>query len=253
MYFSISTKPDISYAVGNLKFLSKPTKIHWMALKCVLCYLKGTMNYRISYKKEESNDCVGFSDADRAEDINDRKSTSGYLFQISGGAVSWRSKKQECVALSTAEAEYVALSSAVQESIWLRKLIAELGSPNGPTTIFEDNQSAIAMCKNPQHHGRVKHIDIKHHIICEQVANKNVKLEYCPTKVMTADIFTKGLTREQFYALRSKAGIIAKFKRRGVLYKYLKLHLFIYVNVLLLNYCYSCLFRFCYSCYPVTI
>ena len=170
------------------------------------------MNYGISYKKEKSNDCVGFSDADRAEDINDRKFTSGYLFQISGGAVSWRSKKQECVALPTAEAEYVALASAAQESIWLRKLIAELGSPNGPTTIFEDNQSAIAMSRNPQPHGRVKHIDIKHHFIWEQVTNKNVKLEYCPTKVMTADIFTKGLAREQFYALRSKAGIIAKFK-----------------------------------------
>ena len=104
MYLSISTRPDISYAVGNLaKFSSKPTKIHWMALKCVLCYLKGTMNYGISYKREELNDCVVFLDADWAGDINDRKSNSGYLFQISGGAVSWRSKKQECVALSTAE------------------------------------------------------------------------------------------------------------------------------------------------------
>ena len=75
--------------------------------------------------------------------------------------------------------------------------------------MFEDNQSAIAMCKNPQHHGRAKHIDIKYHFIREQVANKNVKLEYCPTKVMTADMFTKGLAREQFYTLRSQAGVIS--------------------------------------------
>ena len=211
MYLSISTRPDISYAVGNLaKFSSKPTKTHWMALKRVLRYLKGTVDCGILYKREESSECVGFSDADWAGDVNDRKSTSGYLFQISGGAVSWRSKKQECVALSTAEAEYVALASAAQESIWLRKLFADLGrTPKGPTTIFEDNQSAIAMCKNPQHHGRAKHIDIKYHFIREQVANKNVKLEYCPTKVMTADMFTKGLAREQFYTLRSQAGVVS--------------------------------------------
>ena len=94
MYLSISTRPDISYAVDNLaKFSSKPTNIYRMALKHVLRYLKGTMNYGISYKREESNNCVGFSDTDWAGDINDRKSTSGYLFQMSGGAVSWRSKK----------------------------------------------------------------------------------------------------------------------------------------------------------------
>ena len=92
------------------------------------------------WKREESKNCVSFSDADWAGDINDRKSTSGYLLKISGGAVSWRSKKQECVALSTTEAEYVALASAAQESVWLRKLIAELESPpKGPTTIFLDN------------------------------------------------------------------------------------------------------------------
>ena len=103
----------------------------------------------------------------------------------------------------------MALSSAAQESIWLRMLTAELGSPpEGPTVIFEDNQSAIAMCKNPQFHGRSKHIDIKHHYIREQVAGNNIKLICCPTKEMAADMFTKGLTREQFCTLRSKAGIV---------------------------------------------
>ena len=107
----------------------------------------------------------------------------------------------------------MAFASAAQESIWLKKLIAELGSPpKRPTPIFEDNQSSIGMSKNPQHHGRAKHIDIKHHFIRQQVANKNIKLEYCPTKVMTAYIFTKVLAHEPFYALRSKAGIIANFK-----------------------------------------
>lgn len=210
MYLSVSTRPDIAYAVGNLaRFSSKPTKDHWTALKRVLRYLKGTVKHGILYSQKGSTDSVGFSDADWAGDINDRKSTSGYLFQISGGAVTWKSKKQSCVALSTAEAEYIALSSAVQESVWLRQLTSELGSPpKTPTTIFEDNQSAIAMSKNPQFHGRAKHIDIKYHFIREQVNSGTVKLEYCPTEEMTADIFTKGLSREQFCKLRNKTGIV---------------------------------------------
>ena len=155
------------------------------------------------------DECIGFSDADWAGDINDRKSTSGYLFQLSGGAVTWKSKKQGCVALSTAEAEYIALSSAAQESVWLRQLTTELGSsPKTPTTIFEDNQSAIAMTKNPQFHGRAKHIDTKYHFIREQVNCGNIKLEYCLTEEMTADMFTKGLYREHFCKLRDKAGIV---------------------------------------------
>ena len=120
MYLTVSTRLDIAYAVGNLaKFSSKPSTKHWTALKRVLLYLKGTIKLGILYSQKSSGECVGYSDADWAGDINDRKSTSGYIFQISGAAVTWRSKKQGCLALSTAEAEYVALSSAAQESVWL--------------------------------------------------------------------------------------------------------------------------------------
>ena len=155
-------------------------------------------------KKEQTNVLVSVMPTD----TNDRKSTSGYVFMLSGGAVSWCSKKQKCVALSTAEAEYIALSSAVQEIIWLRQLISELGSaPQTPTVIYEDNQAAIAMTKNPQFHGRAKHINIKHHFVREQVAKGNVQLQYCPTSEMTADILTKGLSRDNFEKLRSKSGV----------------------------------------------
>lgn len=120
-------------------------------MKRLLRYLRGTVEHGIQYSQEGSRECIGFSDADWAGDVTDRKSTSGYVFMLSGGAVSWSSKKQKCVALSTAEAEYVALSSAAQESVWLRQLMTELGStPDKPTLILEDNQSAIAMTKNPQ-------------------------------------------------------------------------------------------------------
>ena len=210
MYLSVSTRPDITYSISTLaKFTSNPNQQHWTALKRVLRYLKGTVNYGLMYSSKTSKECVGYSDADWAGDLDDRKSTSGYLFQISGGAVTWRSKKQSCVALSTAEAEYMALSSAAQEAVWLRQLTTELGSPpKTTTTIFEDNQSAICMTKNPQFHGRAKHIAIKYHFIREQVGNGTIKLKYCPTNEMLADMFTKGLSREQFGKLRSQAGIV---------------------------------------------
>ena len=213
MYLSLCTRPDIAFAVGNLaKFCGKPTKSHWTALKRVLRYLKGTVNYGILYRRQQTpqkSEFVGFSDADWAGDVSDRRSTSGYVFCMCGGAISWRSKKQDSVALSTAEAEYIALSSAAQESVWLRRLTTELGQVSSrPTTIYEDNQSAISMCKNPQYHGRAKHIDIRHHYIREQVSNKMIEVKYCPTDKMAADIFTKGLTREQFCRLREKIGIL---------------------------------------------
>ena len=131
-------------------------------------YLKGTTNYGIMYNKKGSQECICYSDTDWTGDVNDRKSTSGYLFQISGGAVTWSSKKQSCVALSTAEAEYVAISSAAQEAVWMRQLTTELqSSPKAPTVMYEDNQSAMSMTKNQQFHGKGKHIAIKYHFIHE--------------------------------------------------------------------------------------
>ena len=106
--------------------------------------------------------------------------------------MSWRSKKQSCVALSTAEAEYMALSSAAQVAVWLRELCKDLNSElTNPTVIFEDNQAAIKMAKNPQYHGRSKHISIKYHFIREQVSSNLIELRYCRTDDMIADIFTE--------------------------------------------------------------
>ena len=210
MYLATCTRPDIAYAVGALaRFTSKPNQTHWVAAKRVLRYLRGTSNFGIIFKGDESRTCKAYSDADWAGDKEDRKSTSGYLFQIAGGPVSWRGKKQDTVALSTAEAEYVALSSATQECVWMRRLNSELGNPpEGPTTILEDNQSSIAMARNPQFHGRAKHIDIRHHFIREEVKIGTIELEYCPTHEMVADMLTKGLAQQRFCVLREKAGIV---------------------------------------------
>ena len=127
-YLAVSTRLDIAFSVNNLaRFNSNPQKEHWTALKQILKYLKGTTNIGILYKQDGSDKCVGYSDTDWAGDPSDRKSTSGYIFMFSDGPISWRSKKQKCVALSTVEAEYVALSGAAQEFLWLRQLEVELG------------------------------------------------------------------------------------------------------------------------------
>ena len=210
LYLSTMTRPDITYAVSNVaKFCANPAKEHWIAVKRIMRYLIGTMHLGLLYRKNELKSCVGFSDADWAGDLDDRKSTSGYIFQMSGAAISWRSKKQACVALSTAEAEYIALASAAQEAVWMRQLLTDLRSkPEEATKIYEDNQSAICLAKNPQFHGRAKHIGIKYHYIREQVENGNVELSYCRTEEMVADALTKGLSRGQFRKLREMLGMV---------------------------------------------
>ena len=228
MYLSVSTRPDISFAVGNLaRHSSHPTSTHWKPLKRVLRYLKGTVNYGIKYTKSDQKECMGYSDADWAGDVNDKKSTSGYLFMMNRGAVTWKSKKQSCVALSTAEAEYVALSSAAQECVWLRQLISD---PGIPTAVFEDNQSAIAMSRNPQFHGKA---DIKCHYIRDQVQNDVIDLVYCPSEDMIADIFTKGLCKAKFEKLRKRAGVGPQIKstRGGVLKIFISIPLKTYLCV----------------------
>lgn len=179
-----------------------------MAVKRILRYLKGTKNLGLLYVKQESTELTGYSDADWGGDNDDHRSTSGFLFQIGCAAITWRSKKQTCVALSTSEAEYMALSSAAQEAVWLRELMTELiRKPIKSTVIYEDNQSAICVAKNPQFHGRTKHIGIKYHYIREQVSNKKVELIYCPTENMVADTLTKPLSQLRFERLRLMCGM----------------------------------------------
>ena len=209
LYLAMWTRPDIAYAVGMVsKYCSKPSKEHWTAVKRIMHYLQGTVDYGLCYDKGSHSKCTGYSDADWAGDIDDRRSTSGYVFSMSGGAISWRSKRQTCVSLSTAEAEYIALASAAQEAVWLQRLLQDMKAvPSRPMIINEDNQSAIALTKNPQFHGRTKHVDIKFHYIREQVEQQNIKLVFCPSDNMMADFLTKGLTREKFCKNREMTGL----------------------------------------------
>ena len=206
---STRTRPDIAYAVSNVaRFCFKPTMEHWKSIKHIVRYLNGTRNYGLLYDKEKVMDFIGYSDADLAGDLDDRRSTSGYLFKLSGAAVSWRSKKQSCVALSTAEAEYIALASAAKEAVWMQRLQNDLNEASVKSTlIYEDNQSTIWMTKNSQYHGRTKHIDIKFHYIREQVEKKAIQLEYCESKNMVVDMLTKALLNSQFVKLRKMLGV----------------------------------------------
>ena len=210
-YASIATRPDLSSAVGVLsQFMNKPGLQHVKGVKRVLRYIKGTLHYGIRFDKSSDADfkLYGFSDADWAGDVNTRKSTSGYICRIGGATISWKSKRQSVVALSSTEAEYVALSSATQEIVWLRSLLAAMGlEQKEATKLHEDNQGSISLSKNPKSHSRTKHIDIKFHYVREAVEKKEVNIIYCATEKMTADIMTKPLPKVKVEEFRSDMGL----------------------------------------------
>ena len=209
LYAAITTRPDIAQAVGAVsKFNSCPTEAHLTAVKRIFRYLKGTIDLCIKYERSADNHLIGFSDADWAGDLTDRHSTTGNLFMMSGAAIDWISKKQPVVALSTTEAEYVALSAATQEAVWLSRLLTDIKAPpKAPILIKEDNQGTIAIARNPVSHNRTKHIDIKFHYVREALEDGIIDLTYCPTEQMTADMLTKPLARQQFETFRLKMGL----------------------------------------------
>ena len=153
-YAAGGTRPDISYIVGVLaRFCANPSQLHLTAVKRVFRYLKGTLDLALTYEQARSDNLIAYSDADWAGDRDSRRSTSGNVFILAGSAITWSSKRLNSVALSTVEAEYMALSQATQEAVWLRRLLEELGVKAAkPTNIYEDNQMAISTAENPVFH-----------------------------------------------------------------------------------------------------
>jgi hypothetical protein len=187
MYASLGTCPDISFAVQTVSRFSKnPGLAHWDAVKRVFRYLKGTADLWLSYGVVKDR-LVGYADADGSM-AEDRHAISGYAFMLHGGAVSWSAKRQEIVSLSTTESEYVAVTHAAKEALWIRSLLSQLFPGKlDPTTLFSDNQSAVALAKDHQYHARTKHIDIRFHFIRYIIENGSIRLIYCPTDDMVAD------------------------------------------------------------------
>jgi len=193
MFLTVATRPDIAYTVGTLaRFISNPNITHWQAAKGVVRYLAYTKNKGITFRGSDLT-LTGYCDADYAGDLDTRKSTTGYVFINNGGAISWNSKRQPTVAVSTTEAEYMAAASATKEGLWLRKLFHSLDIPLTTIDIKCDNQSAIKLLKNPIFSVRSKHIDVVHHFARERVQRKEVTFHYIPTSDMAADVMTKVL------------------------------------------------------------
>ncbi|KAI4340767.1 hypothetical protein MLD38_025574 [Melastoma candidum] len=169
----------------------------------------GTQNVGLKYTKEQKDDLVGYVDCDWAGSLDDRRSTLGYLFCIGTEPISWSSKKQSTVALSSAKAEYNAANEATRVAVWLRRLLLELQQKvDESTTIFCDNQFAIAMSKNPVFHARSKHIELRHHFIREMVSPKDILLEFISTHDQPADVLTKAVSSEKFETFQDFLKII---------------------------------------------
>jgi hypothetical protein len=198
LYLSNCTRPDIAQACGVLsRFMSCLTVEHWRLAKSVLSYLPRTAESGIVFGGSKLK-LRGYCDANYAGDINTRRSTSGYVFMIEEGAVSWASKLQPTVAFSTVEAEYMSAAFATKEALWLKKLCGDLDIECDGAQVFCDNQGAIRLVKHPIASQRSKHIDVSHHFVRERVMRREVSFEYCSTDVMATDFLTKAVAPNKF-------------------------------------------------------
>ncbi|XP_071704952.1 secreted RxLR effector protein 161-like [Rutidosis leptorrhynchoides] len=217
IYLTI-TRPKIAYSVGIVsQFMQCPTNVHLDATKRILRYVKGSVGHGLWYKKCDNVLLNGFVDADWMGDANDRHSTSGYCFNMGSAVISWCSKKQDVVALSSTEAEYIAATMAAQECTWLRRLIGDiLEKVDYVVKLKCDNESVIKLASNPVFHARTKHIEMRYHFISEKVLSGEIELANVRTNAQVADIFTKALMKVKFMEFREALGIVDReFSLRG--------------------------------------
>ncbi|GJZ78165.1 putative RNA-directed DNA polymerase [Tanacetum coccineum] len=209
MNVMVCTRPDLAHAVGVVsRFLSNPGKKHWEAVKWIFRYLRGTSKLGITFGNGKPM-LVGFTDSDMAGNKDNMKSTSGYLMTFAGGAVSWQSRLQKCVALSTTEAEYMAATEACKELLWLKRFLQELGFKQQRYAVLCDNQSAIHLAKNSMFHKRTKHIDIRYHWIRDAIEDGMFELNKVHTDDNASDMLTKAVAREKL-----KVDVVSSFKMR---------------------------------------
>lgn len=204
------TRPDLAYSVGVVsRFMERPTSLNLQAVKQILRYVKGTIEFGLMYAKGLEEDVlVGYSDSNLAGGIVDRKSTTGLVFYFLGNIVAWASQKQKSAALSSCEAEFMAATAAACQGIWLRGLLTELtGEEPEPIMLQVDNKSAIELMNNPVFHGRSKHIDTRFHFIRECIEKGLIIVKHVRTEDQRADILTKALPRVKFQEMRELLGV----------------------------------------------
>lgn len=208
MYLAVATRPDIMYAVSYLsQYNNCYDKSHWVAAKRIIRYLKGTKTVCVRYTKT-GMPLMGMADADWAACTVDRRSYTGYIFKYGGGLVSFETKKQRVVALSTAEAEYMSMTEATKEALHLKQLLADIGVLQQTITIYNDNLAAQKLANNLMTGKRSKHISIKEHFIRECVHEKLVIIKYKATEDMEADILTKALPQPRLKKLMKMIGVM---------------------------------------------
>ena len=203
LYLSVCTRPDISQAVRVLaRHMAKPSMEHWTAAKAVLRYLASTLDCGITFR-QSSTTVSGYSDADYAGDTDTRRSTTGFVFILNEGAITWSSKLQPTVAVYTTEAEYMAAAQAVREALCLKKLLAigDLGINMGTMPILTDSQGALKLLKHPIASMRSKHIDVIHHFARERVARKEVCFGYCSYRGNASRLFHQATTSQEVQIL----------------------------------------------------
>ena len=214
-YAAHMTRSDIAYAVSFLsRHLAAPTLQHLNAAKRILRYLAGTSHYVMIFNKPQNTTeqntilnqypIVAYTDASHGNDLLDRKSTTGTIIKLWGDIICWQSKKQKCVALSSTEAEFYALSSTVCEALWIKYWLSEVFSINQPILVLCDNQSAIHLSQHDSFHQRSKHIDIRYHFIRDHMKQNSIIVKWLQTAKQEADILTKCMITKQFQLLVSK-------------------------------------------------
>lgn len=214
LYIALGTRPDICFAVTRLsRYNANPSEAHLSAARYVLRYLKSTSTMKITYEGNSMADYLSYSDSDWAADRDDRHSTSGFVLMLATGAVSWRSRRQKTVALSSADAEYMELSDLSRQLAWIINFSEEIQYPStNAIPMCVDNQSAIFIASNPVNESKTKHIAIRYHYIREFLEKDDdgklkAKLYYVPTEEQVADLFTKGLSYEKTLKFRKAMGL----------------------------------------------
>ena len=208
MYLT-ATRPDLMFVVSLIsRFMANPTELHFGTAKRIMRYVKGTLEFEIWYQREGKSELLGYTDSDYAGDVDDSRSTSGYVFLMSGGAVAWSSRKKPIVTLSTTEAEYIAAATCACQAIWMKRILKEIGhKQDEEMVLFCDNTSTIKLSKNVVMHRKSKHIRVRYHFLRELANEGVVKLVYCSTEEQLADIMTKPFKMASFQRIREALGI----------------------------------------------